>query len=232
MGSQWETFSTRNEVFLRYFLPAVNGYQPLPVFGDHRTDRWQWVCARYAEGKNFDPRIVATVLALESAGRVDAVSSDGAVGLMQVMPHEKIPGRPLAVLLKNPDVNVKWGTQILADGRRAFGGSLAHGLAAYYMGIGGVQAKGLKHPDAQKYLATFARVWQELWPGQALPGDIPEHIGGTPPEPVPVSFSVIRWQVEQAIREIEQTHELLAEARERLLAQVAELYKLEGVNKP
>jgi hypothetical protein len=57
----------------------------------------------------------------------------GAVGLMMVLPAEAsgLPWRPNAEELKQPSINLRWGTGMLSEIIRESGGDLLHALAAY-----------------------------------------------------------------------------------------------------
>lgn len=229
-SADWETFSTRDETFLRAFLPALSEVGADGPWGDQRVWRWQWLCEKYGGEYGIDPRVIAAVIALESGGRVDAVSSAGAVGLMQVVPEEEIAGRPKSVLLRNPDLNVRTGASILWAGIKVFSGSLAHGLCAYYMGIGAVRQVNISESqNAQIYLRAFAAAWRALW-GNPLPGDVGRYLAESAPlPPVGSELTAIRWQAEEAVREIEAAQAKLAGARQRLLEKViAPLYRLEN----
>ncbi len=87
----------------------------------------------------FDPSWIASIIQAESGGNPNALSSAGAVGLMQVIPSPIIPGRPTAQQLLDPATNIQWGVSIFNEGWQAFG-DIALALAAYNCGIGCVQA--------------------------------------------------------------------------------------------
>ena len=94
--------------------------------------QWSTYIGVLAETHGLDPDFIAAVMMEESNGRIDGVSSVGAVGLMGVMPQG--PGlewRPTTEELMNPAVNLRWGVAILAEVVRQAGGDLASALAAY-----------------------------------------------------------------------------------------------------
>lgn len=96
--------------------------------------QWESLIVKYAAQYGLDPALVAAVMTVESGGRQSAISSAGAVGLMQVMPYESNPrmfyDRPRRAELLVPDTNVNWGCKILADCIR-WRGSIDGGLACY-----------------------------------------------------------------------------------------------------
>jgi soluble lytic murein transglycosylase-like protein len=137
-------------------------------------DVWQWAFIAFAVGEHYDVdwRVVLSVICLESGGRADAVSEAGAVGLMQVMPKEAGPAfvdRPPMEELKDPLVNVVYGTRLLKRLLKYYGGDLKQALCAYYMGIGGLANKGLESEPAKKYLNAFRKAWGQLFPGKPCP---------------------------------------------------------------
>ncbi|WP_439649578.1 lytic transglycosylase domain-containing protein [Halomonas alkalisoli] len=84
----------------------------------------------------LSPEIVLAVIQVESAFRADAVSSAGAVGLMQIMPFWiRELGRP-ADELKDPWLNLRYGSTILAHYLAVERGDLTRALARYNGSLG------------------------------------------------------------------------------------------------
>lgn len=88
--------------------------------------QWCGLVDQYARKNSVDSNLVAAVMLQESAGRPDAYSKSGAVGLMQVMPCD---GKAAAFICKNgpcfsnrpsmsdlfdPEYNVAYGVGMLA----------------------------------------------------------------------------------------------------------------------
>lgn len=88
--------------------------------------QWCGLIEKYARENELDPNLVSAVILQESAGKPDAYSKNGAVGLMQVMPRD---GKAAAFRCKNgpcfaerptmndlfdPEFNVAYGSSILA----------------------------------------------------------------------------------------------------------------------
>lgn len=92
-----------------------------------------------ARQDKLDPRFVMAVIRTESHFDPVAVSSQGAVGLMQIMPStglwlwpQVFPTSAFDVTdLANPATNIRIGTFYLALLRHRFGGDLSMALAAY-----------------------------------------------------------------------------------------------------
>lgn len=124
---------------------------------------------------DIDHRVIAAVVQIESDWNASAVSLAGAVGLMQIMPFESGPAfadRPTAEELAAPHINIHTGCNILRANLRYYKGDWRSALAAYNMGVSGLNRRGLDDPAAVLYLERFAAAWRELWPGQALPWEV------------------------------------------------------------
>jgi hypothetical protein len=104
--------------------------------------QWCGLIEQYARDNGVDPNLISAVMLQESAGRPDAYSKSGAVGLLQVMPRDgKAAGfvckngpcfadRPSMNELFDPEYNVAYGTQMLADLLRKHG-DIREALRAY-----------------------------------------------------------------------------------------------------
>ncbi|WP_346938972.1 lytic transglycosylase domain-containing protein [uncultured Clostridium sp.] len=99
----------------------------------------------YSEMYNVDPNLVAAVINTESKFVVDASSSKGAIGLMQIMPDT---GKWIAEKLEltnfkeeiiaDPEMNIRMGTWYLKKLSDDFNGDYILTLAAYNGGPGNV----------------------------------------------------------------------------------------------
>jgi hypothetical protein len=108
--------------------------------GDHVSPYWsdaisqwdRWI-VYWARERELDPDLVAAVIRKESIGQPGAEGPYGSVGLMMVLPAEVsgMPWRPTAEELKQPGLNIRWGTGILKQIVRESGGDLLTALAAY-----------------------------------------------------------------------------------------------------
>ncbi len=100
-----------------------------------------------AEAYDLDPLFVAAIIREESRFRTHAVSSQGAIGLMQLLPStakwvaDSRGDDPLLDdQLLDPAVNVRLGCWYFAYLLDAFDGETALALAAYNSGIGRVKS--------------------------------------------------------------------------------------------
>jgi soluble lytic murein transglycosylase-like protein len=101
----------------------------------------EWITIS-AQEVSIDANLIAAVIQVESAGVADAYSSNGAVGLMQVMPCDGLAAnflcingpcfaeRPTMNELFDPEFNIHYGSQLL-KGYLQKNQNLRDGLLAY-----------------------------------------------------------------------------------------------------
>ncbi len=109
---------------------------------------------KYSRLNGIDPGLTEAVIHAESGFRSSAVSSAGALGLMQIMPAT---GRDLASTLGikefansdlfNPETNIRLGTYYLGMLRDMFNGDPRLFLAAYNAGPAQVRRWMEENPD-------------------------------------------------------------------------------------
>jgi soluble lytic murein transglycosylase len=93
------------------------------------------IIKREAAARGLDPYFVAALMRQESRFNPRAVSGAGAVGLMQVMPATgRQLGRASRDDLMNPEINIRLGTQFLADMVKTYDARIDAVLAAYNAG--------------------------------------------------------------------------------------------------
>lgn len=88
------------------------------------------------------PRLLAAVGWVESRYQTDALSPDGAIGVMQIMP---MTAKELGVNPHDPVDAIDGAARLLASHERKFG-SWDLALAAYHSGAGGVSRNGNQPP--------------------------------------------------------------------------------------
>ncbi|HET8791622.1 MAG TPA: transglycosylase SLT domain-containing protein [Modicisalibacter sp.] len=109
----------------------------------------------------LSPQVVLAVIQVESAFKADAVSSAGALGLMQVMPFWKnVIGRPEDDLL-DPGLNLRYGCTILAHYLQRENGDLTRALARYNGSLGKTW-----------YPERVMRAWIDRWWAPSIQGSI------------------------------------------------------------
>lgn len=124
----------------------------------------QALIAKYAQEYDLDPYFVSAVIWKESRFREDAVSSAGAVGLMQVMPEtggwisEKIGLEGYdATRLKEPEYNIRLGCWYLSYLEDKFGGDVTKILAGYNAGPNRVNS-WLENPEYSSNGTTLEKI--------------------------------------------------------------------------
>ncbi len=108
--------------------------------------------SRYSSQYGLSPNLVRAVIAQESDGNAQEVSSKGAMGLMQIMPQE---ARSLGVSNPfDPEQNIAAGTRLLAGLMKRYNGDVPLTLAAYNAGPGAVQKyNGIPpYPETEHYV--------------------------------------------------------------------------------
>lgn len=111
--------------------------------------RWCKLIEGYADRSDLPPDLIAALIWQESGGNPYAFSSNGAVGLMQVMPRDGIAAsfqckkgacfedRPSSAELQDPEFNIRFGTQMLKELINDYEGNLREALKSYGpMGVG------------------------------------------------------------------------------------------------
>ncbi|MGH9511332.1 MAG: lytic transglycosylase domain-containing protein [Terriglobales bacterium] len=115
----------------------------------------EYYVVAYAEHYHVPVAFVRAVVERESNWRVCAVSSKGAVGLMQLMPAtaQRLRVRDRC----NVDQNVSGGVRYLAWLMQQFHADLRLVAAAYYAGEGVVGRRGLEYrnPDVVAYVSKI-----------------------------------------------------------------------------
>jgi soluble lytic murein transglycosylase-like protein len=116
---------------------------------------------RVARAHHLDSLLLVSVVEAESSFQPDAVSSKGALGLMQLMPfHFDGSEQPL-----DPDVNLEAGAEYLAQLENRFDGNLDLVLAAYHAGPAAVERWGGVPPyrSTRAYLNRVLTRYRDHW---------------------------------------------------------------------
>jgi soluble lytic murein transglycosylase-like protein len=114
---------------------------------------------------NLDPALIHAVMAVESAYNAAAISSKGALGLMQVMPATGLRYGVGRAELVAPATNVRTGARYLADLLRMFEGDVALAVAAYNAGEQAVLRHGRRippFPETQAYVPRVLKTYEAL----------------------------------------------------------------------
>ncbi|EHM09593.1 soluble lytic murein transglycosylase-like protein [Thermanaerovibrio velox DSM 12556] len=132
-----------------------------------RLERWEPELRRLCDRYGVDPDLARAVMRHESGGREDAVSSAGAIGLMQLMPGT---ARALGVDPRDPVRNLEGGIKYLAQLLERYGGDVERALAAYNAGAGRVDAHGgvPPIPETQRYVRNVLALYRKYDRGGSM----------------------------------------------------------------
>ncbi len=134
-----------------------------------RRDALAPLIERVATVHQLRPELVHAVIRAESAYRADALSSKGAMGLMQLMPATA--ARYGVDDRGDPEQNVRGGTAYLSDLLKLFDSDLKLALAAYNAGENAVIRYGNTIPpyrETQNYVQKVLRFYRAQVPGDQL----------------------------------------------------------------
>lgn len=111
-----------------------------------------------AQRFGLSPALIIAVITEESGGNQSAVSSTGAIGLMQLEPGT---AASLGIDPYNTEQNVLGGSLYLSQMLQMFGGNLSLALAAYNAGPGAVEQNGNQVPSyCQQYVGNIEALYQ------------------------------------------------------------------------
>ena len=128
------------------------------------------VVRAYATERDLDPALVAAMIYAESRFDPNVSSAAGAIGLMQILPEtgrfiaRSTGGEGFVVAdLRDPDLNVRYGTWLVAHLLERYDGDLESALAAYHAGPGNVdlwraEGGGVAFPETRTYVDEVLRV--------------------------------------------------------------------------
>lgn len=105
------------------------------------------------------PSLIRAVILQESAFRPHAVSSAGAIGLMQVLPGNALRLGLTPQALWNPESNVLAGTRLLAVLLRHYQGDVISALVAYNARPRRRQAPLPDNPEIARYVRAVLHSW-------------------------------------------------------------------------
>jgi soluble lytic murein transglycosylase len=133
---------------------------------------YEHIVRGHARNYDLDPALLAAVIYAESRFDPDVESPAGAVGLMQLLPDTakgialRTGGAKFVVSdLRDPEINVRYGSWYLNHLRGRYDGDLRLALAAYHAGQGNVDewiatGSGIVFPETQDYVDEVERVRQ------------------------------------------------------------------------
>lgn len=132
----------------------------VPASVTERLKMWEPDLQELCEKYEVDPHLARAVMRCESGGNPTAVSSAGAIGLMQLMPGT---ARGLGVDPKDPKRNLEGGIKYLAQLADKYDGDYVKTLAAYNAGSGRVDSYGgvPPFPETQRYVKNVLALYRK-----------------------------------------------------------------------
>lgn len=159
-GRVYYTDKPKNSLYKRIIRTRpVNYAAAVPFIGVNKK-KFADLIADAANRHQVDARLLHAVIQAESAYDANAISSAGAVGLMQLMPDT---ARRYGVSNRNDPVqNIDGGTHYLKDLLRMFNSNLNLVVAAYNAGEGAVMRYNNSippYPETQNYVRTVMSLY-------------------------------------------------------------------------
>ncbi len=133
---------------------------------------YEQIVRTHARNYDLDPPLLAAVIYAESRFDPNVVSNAGAVGLMQLLPETakgialRTGGTRFVVAdLRDPEINVRYGSWYLDHLRDHYDGDMNLALAAYHAGQGNVdrwlaEGSGIAFPETRAYVDEVSSVRQ------------------------------------------------------------------------
>jgi soluble lytic murein transglycosylase-like protein len=132
----------------------------VPSGVSERMAMWEDHLRELCEQYQVDPDLARAVMKMESGGNPNAISSAGAIGLMQLMPGT---AKGLGVNPHDPKRNLEGGIKYLAQLADKYDGDYVKTLAAYNAGSGRVDSYGgvPPFPETQRYVKNVLALYQK-----------------------------------------------------------------------
>lgn len=159
-GRIYYTDKPKNGLYKRIIRTRPINYAAAMPFAGVNKKKFADLIAEAANRHQVDVRLLHAVIQAESAYDARAISSAGAVGLMQLMPDT---ARRYGVSNRNDPVqNIDGGTHYLKDLLRMFNSNLNLAVAAYNAGEGAVMRYNNSippYPETQNYVRTVMSLY-------------------------------------------------------------------------
>ncbi|MDR2066296.1 MAG: lytic transglycosylase domain-containing protein [Endomicrobium sp.] len=132
-------------IYIILVVVIITIFSILQVLGLFEKNPYDYYIYEYSNSFNVDPILIKAIMKKESNLNVNAISSKGAVGLMQLMPKTareiskelKVPNLSISSL-KEPKTNIMFGVYYVSKLLNHYNNNLILALSAYNAGIGNV----------------------------------------------------------------------------------------------
>jgi len=161
-GRVYYTDEPKHSLYKRIIRTRAMNYDKALPFMSGNRKKFGDLIAQAADKHQVDPKLIHAVIQTESAYNANAISSAGAVGLMQLMPDT---ARRFGVTDRNnPDQNVEGGTRYLKFLLGMFNSNLDLAVAAYNAGEGAVVKYNNSippYPETQNYVKQVLALYKK-----------------------------------------------------------------------
>jgi soluble lytic murein transglycosylase-like protein len=132
----------------------------VPESVSERLAMWEPDLVELSEKYGVDPDLARAVMRMESGGNPNAVSSAGALGLMQLMPGT---AKGLGVDPMDPKRNLEGGIKYLSQLADKYDGDYVKTLAAYNAGSARVDSYGgvPPFPETERYVKNVLALYRK-----------------------------------------------------------------------
>jgi soluble lytic murein transglycosylase-like protein len=143
-----------------YSPPGEFAEISVPASVAERLAMWEPDLQDLSSKYGVDPDLARAVMRLESGGNPNAISSAGAIGLMQLMPGT---AKGLGVDPRDPKRNLEGGIKYLAQLSDKYNGDYEKTLAAYNAGSGRVDSYGgiPPFPETERYVKNVLALYRK-----------------------------------------------------------------------
>ncbi|MDR0723581.1 MAG: lytic transglycosylase domain-containing protein [Endomicrobium sp.] len=132
-------------VYIIFVVVIITVFGILQILGLFEKNPYNNYIHEYSHSFNVDPILIKAIMKKESNLNINAVSSRGAIGLMQIMPKTaneiskqlKISNFSINSL-KEPKINIMFGVYYISKLLNYYNNNLILALSAYNAGIGNV----------------------------------------------------------------------------------------------
>lgn len=141
-------------------IPATYKYVILPLRYS-KFQQWMPLIEKWSKYYGVDPRFIVSIISQESGGNTNAISSVGAIGLMQIMPStaSSVCGVTREQLF-NPESNISCGVKYISDTYKKYG-DYRKVAAVYYSGKPDYLSS-IGKPPVYTYVANVMSKFNEI----------------------------------------------------------------------
>ncbi len=160
-GKIYYTDKPKHKYYKRLIRSRPHNYQQSLAYYPQNKKKYTSIIKAAAAKHQLDPNLLHAVIYAESAYNATAVSSAGAVGLMQLMPATA--KRYGVTNRHDPAQNINGGARYLKDLLKLFKFNTRLAVAAYNAGEGAVKKYNNSvppYPETQRYVNKVMRIYQ------------------------------------------------------------------------